>query len=402
MNSRERFAAIMAHRQPDRVPLDIGATYPMTGVRSQRELAEFLGLPGKPRPVGAWGFDERIMEWAETDFRGVGRIVNLPSPHTKTISATKYVDCWGIQNELIADEWQITGNPLKGADEKDLAGFRWPEPRVDEVVLAKWADEARELRARGRHVVLAEHPVLGVMELGCWMFGYEDYLYNIAAEPDLIRRFNDKVLEIQLEIVRQYYSVLGPHIDLTISGDDFGMQQSPIISPEMFGKFIAPYFSERIRLTKEIAKCPYWHHSCGSIFDLLDQIIDCGVDIINPVQTSAAKMDPKSLKDVFGDRIVFWGAMDVQQVLRYATPDEIRARTRELVATLGKDGGYVMSSAHEISADVPLKNIVTWVEELKNMALKPGFRDKDDEPERPDETIRKLGFRKAQCNESSL
>jgi len=98
MNSRERFAAIMAHRQPDRVPLDIGATYPMTGVRSQRELAEFLGLPGKPRPVGAWGFDERIMEWAETDFRGVGRIVNLPSPHTKTISATKYVDCWGIQN----------------------------------------------------------------------------------------------------------------------------------------------------------------------------------------------------------------------------------------------------------------------------------------------------------------
>lgn len=344
----------------------------MTGMRSQKELAEFLGLPGEPRPVGAWGFDERIMDWAETDFRGVGRIVDLPSPHTKTVSSTCYVNCWGIRNELIADEWQITDNPLKGAGEKELAEFHWPEPRVDEKVLEQWETEAKELRRRGRHVVLAEHPVLGIMELGCWMFGYEDYLYNIAAEPDLIRRFNDKILEIQSEIIRQYYSVLGPHIDLTISGDDFGMQQSPIISPEMFGEFIAPYFKERIRLTKEIANCIYWHHSCGSIFDLLDQIIDCGVQVINPVQISAAKMEPKLLKETFGDRIVFWGAMDVQQLLRNATPEEVRAKTRELVSILGKNGGYVMAPAHEIAADVPLENIVAWVEELKAMAREGG------------------------------
>lgn len=365
MNSRDRFARTMAHERPDRVPFDLGATCPMTWLRSQRELADLLGLPGEPQPVGAWGFDERIMDWAETDFRGVGRIVDLPGPHAQRVSSTCQIDCWGIRHEWIADEWQITGHPLKGADAGALDAFPWPEARIDEGILAAWEEEARALRGRGRHVVLAEHPVLGVMELGCWMFGYEEYLYNIAAEPDLIRRFNDKVLDIQLDIIRQYYASLGPFIDLTTSGDDFGMQLGPILSPAMFADMIVPWFRERIRETKSIADCHYWHHSCGSIFDLLDQIIACGVDIINPIQTSAAKMDPLSLKATFGERIVFWGGMDVQQFLRTATPEAVRARTRELVDTLGRDGGYVMSSAHEIGRDIPLENVIAWVEAIK-------------------------------------
>ena len=199
------------------------------------------------------------------------------------------------------------------------------------------------------------------------MFGYEDYLYNIAAEPDIIRRFNDKILDIQLKVIRPYYEVLGPYIDLTINGDDFGMQESPLLSPDMFGEMIVPWFKERIDVTKDIGDCIFWHHSCGSIFDLLDQIIDCGVEIINPIQTSAAKMDPANLKKTFGDRIVFWGGMDVQQFLRESTPDVVRARTRELVDILGTNGGYVMSAAHEIGTDIPLENIVAWVEEVKAM-----------------------------------
>jgi len=366
MSRRARFAAALQHKQPDRPPFDIGATCPMSWLRDQKGLADFLGLPGEPRPVGAWGFDERIMEWADADFRGTGRIVELPGPHSRTISPMSYVNCWGIRWEFIDDEWQITGHPLEGVEDMAaLQSFPWPEPRVDEALLATWVDEARSLRARGDHVVLAEHPVLGVMELGAWMFGYETYLYALAAEPDLVRHFNDRVLEIQLEVVRQYYGALGPYIDFTISGDDFGTQQSPIVSPTMFGEMIAPWFRERIRLTKEIARCPYWHHSCGSIFDLLDQILDCGVDIINPVQTSAAGMDPAALKKTFGDRVVFWGGMDVQQLLRTATEETVRLRTRELVGILGHNGGYVMAPTHEIGRDIPFENIVAWVEEMR-------------------------------------
>jgi len=169
MSRRARFAAALQHKQPDRPPFDIGATCPMSWLRDQKGLADFLGLPGEPRPVGAWGFDERIMEWADADFRGTGRIVELPGPHSRTISPMSYVNCWGIRWEFIDDEWQITGHPLEGVEDMAaLQSFPWPEPRVDEALLATWVDEARSLRARGDHVVLAEHPVLGVMELGAW------------------------------------------------------------------------------------------------------------------------------------------------------------------------------------------------------------------------------------------
>lgn len=365
MTSRERFRACMDRTPTDRVPFDIGSTAPMTWLRNQRQLVEFLGLPGEPRPVGHRGFDERIMEWAGVDFRGVGWLVKMPSRLTRADRPGCSIDCWGIRHEMIAGEAQITENPLRGADAGTLDDYPWPQPVIPEVDLETWVAEAKRLREEDRYVVLAQHPVLGIMELGCWMFGYDEYLYNLAAEPDLIRRFNDIVLDIQLRITDQYYAALGPYIDLTISGDDFGMQQGPLVSPQMFADLIVPWFRERIRRTKEVGDCIYWHHSCGSIYELLDQIIDCGVEIINPVQTSASKMDPATLKAGFGDRVVFWGAMDVQQFLPSATPDEVREHTRELVRVLGEGGGYVMAPAHEIGTDIPPANLVAWVEEMK-------------------------------------
>jgi uroporphyrinogen decarboxylase len=154
----------------------------------------------------------------------------------------------------------------------------------------------------------------------------------------------------------------GGGIDLTTSGDDFGAQNGPLLSPAMFASLIAPRFSSRIKLTKELGQCYYWHHTCGSVARLLDQIIDCGVDILNPIQTSAAEMDPKVLKDRFGDRLVFWGAVDVQQFLPWATLEEIPAHINELVSVLGQNGGYVMAPAHEIQDDVPAENIVAWID----------------------------------------
>jgi uroporphyrinogen decarboxylase len=172
------------------------------------------------------------------------------------------------------------------------------------------------------------------------------------------------VLEIQLAVIEPYYRALGPYIDLTTSGDDFGMQTGPLLSPGMYADLVAPYFRERIRRTKEIAGCWFWHHSCGSVHALLDEMIACGVDILNPVQTSAAKMEPERLKADFGDRIVFWGAVDVQQFLPRATAEEVRRAVPELARVLGREGGYVMAPAHEIQDDVPAENIVAWVEAM--------------------------------------
>jgi uroporphyrinogen decarboxylase len=356
----------MRHEAADRVPLDIGGTS-LTGMRPgcQERLRDLLGFTGQP--ASTWrGIDERLLEWAGADFRSVGAIASLPSPHTRTISPTARVDCWGIRRELVGGDWQITHHPLARATMDDLAAFPWPEPRVDEALLASWQAQAQRLRADGRYVVVGEHPVFGILELGCWMCGYDDFLMRMASDPDFVLRFFDRVFAIQMAVIEQYYAILGPCLDLTTSGDDFGGQNGPLISPRMFARFIAPYFTARIARTKQIAPCYFWHHSCGSVFDLLDQILACGVDILNPVQTSAARMAPEQLKAAFGERVVFWGGVDVQRFLPAAAPGEVGDRVRELARVLGQNGGYVMAPAHEMQDDIPPENIVAWVEAMRD------------------------------------
>ncbi len=365
MNHRERFACTMAHQPPDRVPIDIGGTS-LTGMRPrcQERLRQLLGFPKSPQdPENRT--DPRILEWAGADFRAVGGIVDLPSVHTRVLSPEAHVDCWGIQRDLVDGDWQITRHPLSGASLDDLRAFAWPEPRVHETHLRRWEAQARTLRQENRYVVVGEHPVFGILELGCWMCGYDQFLLKLVDDPDFVRYFFDRVLEIQMAVIGQYYPVLNPYIDLTTSGDDFGGQNGPLLSPAMFETLVAPYFSARIKRTKELASCYYWHHTCGSVFKLLDQIIDCGVDILNPIQTSAADMQPARLKERFGDRLVFWGGVDVQQFLPRAKPEEIPEQVRDLVGTMGKKGGYVMAPAHEIQADVPPENIVAWMDALR-------------------------------------
>ena len=365
MNSIERFDACMNHRQPDRVPIDIGAIS-LTGMRPlcRQRLSDLLGLTGEPEPANH-GMDERILKWAGTDFRSVGSIADLPNSVKKRVSDSCAISCWGIQYEKVDGEWQISESPLRGATADDLKNFPWPEPRIDDTALEKWEDEAKRLQREGRYVIVGEHPVFGILELGCWMCGYDDFMLKLAMDPDFIRLFFDKVLAIQLKVIESYYGVLGPYIHLTTSGDDFGTQIGSFISPDMFADLIAPYFSARIARTKELGDCYYWHHSCGSIVKLLPQLIDCGVDILNPVQTSAAGMIPEKLKAEFGDSLVFWGAIDVQQLLPKASPDEIRREVGRLVEILGKDGGYVAAPAHEMQDDIPPENIVAMVEALK-------------------------------------
>ncbi len=367
MDSRGRFAATMRHQRPDRPPIDIGATT-LTSMSAgcQKALRAHLGMTGEPRLTHGQT-DEAILDWAGTDFRGVGGIVSLPGPHERKIADNEHVDCWGIRRKKVGTYSDIVDPPLRNASREDLKSYPWPEPRIDDAVLAGWQRRARQLHDEGRYVVIAEHPVFGILELGCWMCGYDEFLLRLAGDPDFARAFFDKIFAMQMALIEPYYKALGPYIELTTSGDDFGMQTGPLISPEMFGELVAPYFAERIARTKALAGCYYWHHTCGSVAGLLDQIIDCGVDILNPVQTSAADMDPASLKARFGHRIVFWGGVDVQQFLPKATRDEVRRGVRELIAVLGRDGGYVIAPAHNMQDDVPPENIAAWRDEMHRL-----------------------------------
>ncbi len=365
MNSRERFAAAVARKPVDRCPIDIGGTT-LTSMAAgcQKALREFLGFTGEAQAANS-GVDERILQWAGTDFRGVGGIVNLPGPHTQLMGDTAFVDCWGVKRELLGSYWEITQSPLRDATIDDLKAFRWPTPRIEDKQLDDWVAAARRLRDDGQYVVVAEHPMFGILELGCWMCGYDDFLIRMATDPDFVRLFFDKVLAIQLELIEQYYGALGGLIDLTTSGDDFGTQMGPMLSPAMFGQLIAEPFARRISRTKELGRCLYWHHTCGGVVPLLDSLIGCGVDILNPIQTSAAGMVPAELKARFGSRLVFWGGLDVQAFLPKASPAEVAAEVRSLTNSLGRHGGYVIAPAHNMQDDIPPANIAAWVESMR-------------------------------------
>jgi uroporphyrinogen decarboxylase len=363
MNSREVFKLAMAHKQSKRLPIDIGGTS-LTSMSPgcQKRLSEFLGID---RNLTAEEQYEKILEWAGTDFRNVGYIIQLPSKNSKEVSKTEFVDCWGIQRQFIDEQWQIVNAPLKNASVDDLKSYPWPDPVIDERLLESYRLRAKKLHEQGKYVVIAEHPYYGILELGMWLCGYDEFLIRLAIDQDFVKTFFEKITQLQLKIAQQYYTVLGPYIDLTTSGDDFGTQRAPMISPEMFDKLITPYFSERIRKTKELANCYYWHHSCGSVYDLMENLLACGIDILDPVQTSSAKMEPQRLKEGFGSKIVFWGAVDVQQFLPEAKTVDIEPHITELINTLGRDGGYVIAPAHNMQDDIPPENIAAWVDAMK-------------------------------------
>ena len=268
---------------------------------------------------------------------------------------------WGVVRAWTGQYWDIVESPLRGATVDDLDAYPWPDPPrcIDEAALEAYRCEARRLWDETDYVVVAEHPVYGVFELACWMCGFDDFLWRLAGDRPFVTRLFDRLLALQKAFIRPYYQALGPFIHLTTSGDDFGTQTGPFMAPATFRKLVVPYFAERIAFTHEFTGAYFWHHTCGSVFDLLPDLIEAGVDILNPVQPGAKKMEPERLKAAYGDRLCFHGGFDTQGVLPFGTPEQIEAEVGRVMAALKPGGGYIFSAAHNIQTDVPVENILT-------------------------------------------
>jgi uroporphyrinogen decarboxylase len=229
---------------------------------------------------------------------------------------------------------------------------------MDRRRIDRLTETARYLCERTPYVVCARHPVFGVLELGLWMCGYDEFFLRMAAEPEFVRRFFDIVWAYQRRVVEIYYGALGPYVHFTTSGDDFGEQRGPLISPAMFREMVLPYLEKRIRLIASYTDAAFFHHSCGSIREIIPDLIRAGVRILNPIQPRARGMEPDGLKRDFGAELVFYGGVDTQELLPSGTPGEVEAETRRLIGVLGRQGGYVLSAAHTLQEDVPAANVL--------------------------------------------
>jgi uroporphyrinogen decarboxylase len=365
---RERFRKIMQHQEADRVPLDLAGTSLTTidsGVAARlRDLLGFAG--GDPTPKH--GVDERVLQALGIDFRRVGDLIGSGDRLLRG-REDRSVDMWGVERAWTGQYWDIVTSPLKGASIEDLERYPWPEPErwVSETQLSAFRAEARRLWEETEYVVVAEHPVYGVFELGCWMCGFDDFLLRVAGDIDFVRRFFDIVLELQKSFIRPYYQALGEYIHLTTSGDDFGMQTGTLISPRAFRRLVKPYYAERIAFTRQFTPAHYWHHSCGSVHALIPDLLECGVEILNPVQPGAFKMEPECLKADYGDQLCFHGGFDTQNVLPFGKQAEIEAEVTRVMAAMKPGGGYIFSAAHNIQGDVPAENVLALFQAAKRI-----------------------------------
>jgi uroporphyrinogen decarboxylase len=363
MTRRECFKQAMSHQTANQVPLDFAGTG-LTAVADPQyyeRLADALSLP-KSSPDQT---KEAVLCALDTDFRCVGDVLRPQNSLCKK-GPNWYTDCWGVTRTWTGLYYDITDSPLKDATLEDLK--RFPFPKASEIpseVFDTLALKAKKLWFDSDYIVVGGHPVYGVMELGCWMCGYDDFLYRMAAEPEFVELFYKRVYEYQEEVIEAYYSKLGDYIHVTTSGDDFGTQSGPMISPTCFREQIAPFMKRRIELTKSMTKAYFFHHTCGSVYRLLPELLATGIDILNPVQPGAFEMEPDRLKPEFGDRLVFWGAIDEQNLLSHGTVSEVEQEVRRVLDIMSEQGGFVAAPSHNVQMDVPPENLIAMCRAVK-------------------------------------
>lgn len=362
---RERYQKTIQHKFADRAPLDLcGTSLSSISDGFLKKMMDYTQMSAEDKESAI----EKIQLRYEIDFRHFGSILQPHNPLETKISSQRHTNCWGIEYSYSGMYWEISNNPLKNMTFSEIKEYPWPDAsQIDKSVIEAYEKKAKQLFYDTDYVVVAEHPVYGYFELGCWMFGFEDFMLRLAIEPEVVEWFFNNYHKYVLDVIELYYDKVGEYSHLTISGDDFGTQNGPFISPNMFRKSILPWYKKRIRATKELCKGQYFHHSCGSVYRLLDDIIDMGVDILNPIQPGCADMEPQKLKSEYGDKIVFWGGIDEQNLLTHAKPSEVKNEVERIYSIMNHSGGYIMSASHNIQPDVPPENIEVMYKTILQM-----------------------------------
>ena len=255
--------------------------------------------------------------------------------------------------------------PLTGiVSSADVSAFAWPDPQ-DPGRFVGMAERARHIREVEHRAVFVGSLCAGVTEMHFRLRGYEDGYMDLAADPALARQVMEKVTGLKLAYWAKVLDEFGDLIDIAAEADDLGAQHAPLFSPRTYREIVKPLHAELISYIKSRSKARFFLHSCGAIRDLIPDLIEIGVDCLNPVQVSATGMDTATLKQEFGKDITFWGGtVDPQGTLARGTPDEVRAEARRRIGDLKPGGGFVFASIHNMQAHVPVENILALWEAL--------------------------------------
>jgi len=374
MTSRERVLTVLNGEIPDRPPIVIGASN-ATGIKmgACRRLKEKLGIQAEERYMYDWPElgtadpDEATLQALHSDVRGVQdafpsatRLRNQQRPEH-----APYIDDWGSGSvESEPGVWFPGVHPLRETQAIDaLESYPWPD--MDDPERVRQAGEkARRLAAENQYAVLACPWLLFPLERAFAMQGMDRFLLNLALYPEFCQALLLKISGLCQTLMGHFLDETGQSIDLIKIGDDLGTQESLLISPQMYRRILKPIHADTIARIKAKTQAKVFFHTDGDVFDLIEDFIEIGVDVLNPIQTSAGKMaNLAELKKRYGKRIVFCGAIDTQRVLPSSSPQEVRRETRRVIDILGAEGGYMLGAVHTIMDEVPPENILAMIAE---------------------------------------
>lgn len=374
MNSRERLFLSLSHKEPDRIPIDLNGSN-QTGITSSayKVLLNYMGIKEEVEII------EQIQQLANVNSKildtfGVDTIKFTANPPSNW-KFKRYED---NENYYFDDEWSMTWRmpkrspryfdfykpPLAKLSLEEIKKFKWPDPD-DKERFKGLKEKAEVLFKTNNKALIAAHPNgPGIFEEAWWITGLEEFFVNMIFDKKKTNYVLNKITEIYIKIWDNYLDEIGEFINVCILSEDLGTQSGPIISHDLFKEMIKPLLKKHIESIKKKTKAKVYLHSCGDVSKFIPDLIDTGVDILNPIQVSASNMsDTAKLKREYGRDLTFWGAScDPQRILSFGSVKEVKEEVKKRINDLAPGGGFVLAPIHNIQGGVPPENIVALFE----------------------------------------
>jgi len=385
LSSRERVLLSINHEEPDRVPIILG-TSNTTGMKvaPYRGLQKFLGVESIERYIYDWPElgtvlpDETVLRRLHSDARGL--LDRYPEwvyeRNRLRPEHSPFMDDWGSgQSEVEPGIWYPGVHPMSEAKTLDeIEKYPWPD--MDDLTrVAHVKAEAQKLANENEFAIIGTPWLLFPLERAFALQGMDTFLMNLALYPDFSEALLHKIASLCKTLMGHFLDAAGDNLDMIKIGDDIGTQNSLLMSPKMYRKILKPIHADYIACIKERTKAKVFFHTDGDVFDLIPDFIEIGVDILNPIQTSAGKMSNLAeLKSRFGKNLTFCGAVDTHHILPNGTPQQVRDEVRRVINIMAPGGGYMLASVHTIMSEVPPENILTMVDAVEEFGKYPIIR----------------------------
>jgi len=369
MTSRQRVLAALSHQEPDRVPIDLGSTWiSTTTIPFYERLKRRFGVDRPTRlmerNMQVCHIDEELLRQLSVDTRFVSyNAPEHPSNQSVELGEGHYRDPWGIEwrKPPTSFYYDLHKAPLAGEITKqDVLRHPWPEPN-DPGYTRGLRVQVERLRA-STDCALVLNLSLWVLQCSQNVRGYEDWYIDLATQPDLLECLADCLTESMLGPLEKVTAEVGDLVDVISVSDDIGHQDRLCMRPATYRRVFKPRHARMMEAIRIRSNAPIMWHTCGSVTDVIEDLCEIGVSCLNPVQTTAARMEPSRLKADFGDRMAFWGGIDTMRVLNQGSIEDVRIEVREKIRALAPGGGYILNPTHNVQPDVPVENLLAMIE----------------------------------------